>query len=144
MANSFESLENLISATQSQLVAIADIGDIVADSILQFFATEQNIEIINLLLKNGVKIEKIAKKSQKNGFFAQKVCVLTGTLQKFTREQASQIILNQGGSVTNSVSKNTDFVICGENAGSKLEKANSLGVAVLTEDEFYNIIEKEN
>lgn len=138
LARHFGNLESLKNANQESLSKIRDIGDIVASSIVEFFKDEFNLNMINNLLKAGIEITQT--NSKVGGRFEGKTFVLTGTLQKFTRLQASEIIEQNGGNVSSSVSKNTNFVLAGESAGSKLAKAKSFGVKILTEEEFDNML----
>ena len=139
LAKHFKTLKNLRNAKKEELLEINDVGEVVADSIIQFFATEQNNDIISLLLNSGVSVQE-QNNINSVGVFTNKICVLTGTLSKYTREEATVLIQNMGGSVSSSVSKNTDFVIYGENAGSKLGKAQQLGVKTIAESEFYDLL----
>lgn len=137
LAKRFGTLRNIISATFEELIEVKDIGDIVAQSIVDFFKDEKNIVEIEKLKSLGVNIlEQEKLEIDKDNFFFNKKFVLTGTLEKFKRGEATAIIESFGGSVVGSVSKNTDYVLFGADAGSKLEKAKQLNVAVLTESEF--------
>jgi len=140
LAKQFGTLENLMNAKEEDLAQIRDIGEIIAKTIFDFFKEEKNIEEIRALLSKGIKIKEQAKREQTNALFDGKKFVLTGTLTKYTRDQASEIILSLGGETASSVSKNTDYVLAGENAGSKLAKAKSLGIKVISEEEFENMI----
>jgi len=137
LAKKFGTLKNIMSASFDELLEVKDVGDIVAKSILDFFSDEKNKIEIEKLTSFGVKISEQAKTEiDKENFFYNKKFVLTGTLEKYKRGEATAIIESFGGSVVGSVSKNTDYVIFGADAGSKLEKAKQLGVATLTENEF--------
>ena len=137
LAKRFETLDNLMNATYDDLTQIDDIGDVTATNIVEFFRDENNKKEIENLLARGVKINIPEKKNidTTNFFFGKKV-VLTGSLANFSRAQASKIIEDLGGTVAGSVSKNTDVVLVGEDAGSKLAKAQALGIKTITEDEF--------
>lgn len=137
----FKSLDNLINASYEELRNIKDIGDVVAECIINFFKQDKTTEDIKHLFEAGVKINKVEEKLVNNNFF-EKTFVLTGTLASFTRDEATKIIENFGGNVSGSVSKNTYAVIVGENAGSKLDKAKVLGIKVLSEEEFKDLIKK--
>lgn len=141
LAKRYATIEELEQATIEDLVLIDDIGEIMARSIVDHFADEYNLLTINNLLKSGLKID-YGVKEIKNSIFTGKTVVLTGTLNGFTRNEATEILENMGASVSSSVSKNTDFVLAGESAGSKLAKAQSLGVRILTEEEFLAEINK--
>lgn len=138
LAQQFGSLEKVRAATEEELLAIPDIGGIVAASIRAFFDSETGNRLVDRLLEQGVcpTWESVSL----GGEFAGKTVVLTGTLSSMGRQAATELITAHGGKVTGSVSKKTDFVVAGEEAGSKLEKAQKLGVAVLSEDEFLQML----
>lgn len=137
LAKKFGTLENIMSATFEELIEVKDIGDTTAQSLVNFFKDEKNKIEIEKLKSLGVKIYEQEKvKVDKENFFYNKKVVLTGTLEKYKREQATAIIESLGGNVVSNVSKNTDFVLAGADAGSKLEKAKQLGVFILSEKEF--------
>ena len=138
LAKNFKSLQNIISSTKEDLLKINDIGDIVADSILDYFANDKNIAMIDELTRCGVTINDTATIS--SGLLNGLTFVLTGTLAEFSRNDATLLIEKNGGQTASSVSKNTDYVVAGENAGSKLAKANSLGVKVINEQEFKKML----
>lgn len=140
IASKFENIDNLIKATQVEINSIDGLGEIMAESVVMYFNTPQNIELINNLKRHGIAMSFESKvKSQK---LSGKTFVLTGTLENYTRGQASEIIESMGGKVTSSVSKNTDFVLAGEEPGSKFDKANKLGVKVILEDEFERLVKE--
>ena len=138
LANEFETLENLEKATVEELSNIEGIGDIIAQDIYEFFRKPETIQMLKDLKELGIEpappTENISDK------FKGKTFVLTGTLQNMTRDEASEKIKLLGGKTSSSVSKNTSFVIAGEKAGSKLDKAEKLGVIILTEEDFLNMI----
>ncbi|MDD3706126.1 MAG: NAD-dependent DNA ligase LigA [Clostridiaceae bacterium] len=138
LANEFEDINDLFDADYDKLIGISEIGDKMAESIITFFKQEQNLKLINRLQECGVNTKGSKKEIKENGHFNGKTFVLTGALQNFTRDQAKEIIESFGGKVAGSVSKRTDYVLAGEHAGSKLVKANELGVAVIDEDTFRN------
>ncbi len=140
LAKQFGTLENLMNAKEEDLAQIRDIGDVIAKNIFDFFKEGKNIEEIRAILSKGIKIKEQARKEKGNALFEGKKFVLTGTLNKYTRDEASEIIISLGGETASSVSKNTDYVLAGENAGSKLAKAQSFGVKVISEEEFENMI----
>ena len=142
LAKHFGSLNNLMNATVEELSQIDDIGEVIAKNISDFFNDQKNIDEINRLFEKGVKIKEPEKKVTKNSLIDGKKFVLTGTLSKFSRDEASEIIISLGGQTSSSVSKNTDFVLAGESAGSKLAKAQSLGVKVISEEEFLDMIKE--
>jgi DNA ligase (NAD+) len=141
LAKEFESIESLKEAKIERLEKIAEVGPIVAESIINWFKDKENIKILKNLLKQ-IKIE-IPTKSKLvtgNSKIEGKVFVLTGTLAGMSRDEAKEKIRQLGGSVSSSVSTETDFVVAGENPGSKYEKAVELGVKILTEAEFEKML----
>ncbi len=140
LANRFKNMDALIAASMEELVEIHDIGDITAQCIQAFFKEEKNlhlIEVLRLVGCNFVQEESETLQSR----FTNKTVVLTGTLEHYTRNEAKAILESLGANVSGSVSKKTDFVIYGEAAGSKLTKAQSLGVQTMTEEEFVQEVE---
>ena len=135
----FESLENLEKATFEELVSVQDVGDIVARSIIEFFKEERTLKVINELLSLGVN-PHYEKKEVLESPFMGKTVVVTGTLENYSRTSIKEKLESLGAKVSGSVSKKTDFVIAGEAAGSKYDKAKSLGVIILSEEEFENMI----
>ncbi len=138
LAQAFGSLENLEKATPEELVSIRDIGATVAQSIRTFFDNQANIDVIQRMLEAGVT--PTVEKKKVGGRFSGKSFVFTGALTRFTRDEARLLVENEGGSAVGSVSKKTAYVVAGEDAGSKLTKARELGVTVLTEDEFLELL----
>ena len=139
LANAFGSIENLERATEEELLSIREIGPQVAQSIRTFFHNPKNIEVIGRMLKAGVSPS--AEEKKVGGRFTGKTFVFTGALTRFTRDEAKRMVEGEGGHAAGSVSKKTDFVVAGAEAGSKLDKARQLGVRVLTEDEFLEMLE---
>ncbi len=139
----FPSLEALKGATFEQLITIDDIGEAIANSVIQYFSTEYASSLIEKLHELGIKTSIDQKESKTSPLFEGKTFVLTGKLETFTREDAALIIESLGGKVSGSVSKKTDYVLAGSDAGSKLEKANSLGVKVIDEMAFKEMIPNE-
>ena len=140
LVNHFGSIEKISKATLDELRKVTDIGEVTAKNIFDFFRDEENLKIIDELKNSGLpmEIENIAQESNSN--IAGKTFVLTGALANYTRDAASKLIEERGGVVKSSVSKATDFVIVGEKAGSKLKKAQELGIKILSEDEFETLI----
>ncbi|MEO0084085.1 MAG: NAD-dependent DNA ligase LigA [candidate division WOR-3 bacterium] len=139
LISAFPSIDKLQQAKFEEIANIMGIGPTVAESIINFFSDKENIRLIERLKKVGLKFsEDISTKAKKP--LANKTFVLTGALKNYTREQASEIIINLGGNVSSSVSKNTDYVLVGENPGSKYDKAKALGVKIITEQEFIKMI----
>jgi len=134
LANAFGTLEKVAAATQEELVALPDIGDIVAQSVVEFFSFEENRQMIDRLLAIGVKPKESAGKAE--GVFTGMSIVVTGTLPSLGRKDAEELIRQNGGTAASSVSKKTAFVVAGEAAGSKLTKAQTLGIEVIDEEEF--------
>ena len=139
LARKFKTLENLANADFDTLSQINDIGPIVANSIVEFFSQEQTKDLIERLKGYGVNMEDESKENEDNRFEGL-TFVLTGSLESFTRDEAGNIIEEFGGKVSGSVSKKTSYVLAGEDAGSKLTKAQSLGVKVISEEEFKDMI----
>ena len=136
----FGSLDSLMQADEDELIALDDVGGIVAASITEFFADEDNQAFVRRLLACGVK-PQIHQEEAAGELFAGMTFVLTGTLPTLTRAQAEEMIRKNGGKATGSVSKKTSVVLAGESAGSKLEKAQKLGVRIMDEAEFLAAIE---
>lgn len=140
LAKTFKTLNNFMSADYDTLVSVSDVGEITAKTISDYFSDEYNVNEVKELLAVGVKINEV--KSVSGGIFSGKKFVLTGTLPTYSRDEASKIIVENGGETASSVSKKTDYVLYGEAAGSKLEKARELGVKLITEEEFMNMLKK--
>ncbi|MDG0873658.1 NAD-dependent DNA ligase LigA [Paenibacillus thiaminolyticus] len=136
LAEHFGTLEGVMNATREELISVPDVGDIVADSIVSFFEDEVNKTSVKRLLEFGVRPQPIErpKPVSTDSFFYGKTVVLTGTLHLMTREEATAKLEACGAKVTGSVSKKTDLVIAGEKAGSKLAKAEQLGIPVITDE----------
>lgn len=139
LAQHFRSLDALMNASEEELLTVEEVGPTVAQSIRSFFQDERNRELIHRLLKAGVVIEAPAQQAIFSPVVG-KTFVFTGTLKSFTRSQAEALVKSAGGRVSASVSRKTDYVIAGEDAGSKLERARALGVPVLSEEEFQKLI----
>ena len=138
LSKQFNNLDNLANASVENLSEVEEIGPIVANSIKEFFEQQQTKDLISRLKKAGVNTER-QKGENEDDRFAGKTFVLTGSLEKYSREEASNIIEKFGGKTSSSVSKKTSYVLAGEDAGSKLIKAQSLGVAIITETDFENM-----
>ena len=119
-----------------ELSSIPDIGGIIAQSIVDYFNTQKSINLINKLKQNNINTNYIGKEKNINELFLDKTFVLTGTLEKMSRNEAKDLIETLGGKNTSSVSKKTDVVIVGSNPGSKYQKAKDLGIEIWTEEEF--------
>lgn len=140
LADEFETLEKLIGSKYDQLIRVPDIGDIVANSILEFFQDEKILDSIKKLLSEGINIKYEHEEIKEETIFTEKTVVITGTIEGFSRSQAEAIIKKMGGKTTGSVSKKTDYVIVGEDAGSKAEKARKLGIKIITGEDFLDKI----
>jgi len=139
LAKRFKSIEGLMNATLQELTETEDVGEITAKSIFEFFKQEQTKDLIEKLKTANVNMQSNQDNILDNRFEG-KTFVLTGSLQEFTRDEASKIIENYGGKTSSSVSKKTDYVLAGEEAGSKLVKAEQLGIKIITEQEFKEMI----
>lgn len=139
LAKKYKSIDNLINASLESLVMTDDVGEITADNIYTFFKQEQTIDIIQKLKQAGVNMENKEEEVLDNRFYG-KTFVLTGALEKYSRNEASDLIEKFGGKTSSSVSKKTDYVLAGEDAGSKLTKAQELGVTIISEEEFEKMI----
>lgn len=138
LATAFGNLDTLMNASLEELTAVPDVGGITAQNIVDWFAQPQAREMVERLRQAGVNFE--SKRMVFDSRFAGKIFVLTGALSKFTREEATEKIELFGGKASGSVSKKTSYVVVGENAGSKERKARELGIPILTEDEFLEMI----
>jgi len=144
IADRFRSIDGIRAASEEELVAVPEIGPKIAESILSFFRNERNLEIVGKLGEAGLNVEVDVPDVPEGGAedgadsqaLADKIFVITGTLSRYTRDEMSTQITAAGGRVTSSVSKKTDYLVYGENAGSKLKKAQSLGVRSLNEEEI--------
>ena len=139
LARKFRTMDNLMNVSIEELSVQNDVGEITAKSIYEFFREEQSIDLINKLKLAGVNMESLEEENTDNRFEG-KTFVLTGALSKYSRDEASDIIEKLGGKTSGSVSKKTSYVLAGEDAGSKLTKAQNLGVTVITEEEFEEMI----
>lgn len=146
LAEHFGDLETLSKSDYESIIALDTIGDIIADSVVTYFSNEEVHELMNELKQAGVNFEykelRNAQLQEVESPFKEKTVVLTGKLTRFTREEAKETIENLGGKVTGSVSKKTDIVVAGEDAGSKLTKAQELGIEVWTEDQMADALAK--
>ena len=141
LAKIYKSLDNLMNATLEDLSNQNDVGEITAKSIYEFFRQEQTIDLINKLKVAGVNTILLEEETSDNRFEG-KTFVLTGTLEKYTRDEASDIIEKFGGKTSSSVSKKTSYVLAGQEAGSKLIKAQNLGVEIITEQQFEEMVKE--
>jgi len=137
LAQHFGTLEKIISATEDDLKSVAEVGPVVAKSIVEFFTSPRQKKLIDKFKQVGIKITHEEKPT---GIWSEQTAVVTGTLAGLTREQAKQVIRSFGGSVSETVSKATSFVVVGENPGSKYDQAKKLGIKILNEAEFIKLI----
>lgn len=141
LARFYKNIDRLMSESEENLLKISDIGEVCAASIYKYFHDEENIKLIEELKQLGLNMNYLGSETiNENNYFYNKKIVLTGTLSKYGRKEATEILENLGAHVSSSVSKVTDLVIYGEEAGSKLDKANKLNVRVMNEDEFLDIL----
>lgn len=142
LTDNFNSIDELINSSEEEILSVHEIGPRISESVKKYLGDKHNLQIIKKLKTYGLNFES-EKKEIKQNFFKDKTFVLTGTLSNFSRDDAGDRITKLGGKVTSSVSNNTDFLVVGENAGSKLDKANKLGIKILNEDDFIKLL-KEN
>lgn len=143
LAKRYLELEKFFELSEEELMQIPDVGPIVAHSIFEYFHNESNIEMINSLKEKGLNFSYLGKvEINTNSPFYGKTCVLTGTLSKYGRKEATEILENLGAKVAGSVSAKTNYVIYGEEAGSKLDKAHALGITTINEEEFEELLQK--
>ncbi len=144
LAQEFGNIDDLMNASTERLAQVDGIGPVLAESIARFFHSSAGRKVIEDLRAHGVKLTEDRKRKPKAGRtdLTGKTFVVTGTLSRYSREEIERLIKDLGGKATGSVSKKTDYVVAGDKAGSKLEKARQLGVAVLTEQEFDALIGK--
>ena len=137
----FGSIDNLIKAKPEEIEEVHEIGPSVSESLKRFFSIEKNIETINKLKKAGLNFVE-EKSAPVSNVLEGKTFVITGTLS-ISRDEMKDKIINFGGKVSGSVSKKTDYVLAGENAGSKLENAQKLGVKIISEEDFSQLVENK-
>ncbi len=143
LALHFVNLDEVMSASREQLLELPDFGETVAGSLIEFFSKEKNKKLAAELKEIGVNVLSLSNQKKKDDRFAGKTFVLTGTLPSMTREEATEKIEMYGGKVSSSVSKKTSYVLAGEEAGSKLVKAESLGITILSEDVFLDMVKEQ-
>jgi len=138
LSKNFSNFQNLKEADKKKLLSIKEIGPEVADSIVSFFKEKKNQKLIKKLFDNGIEYKKVNKK--KADKLSGKTFVFTGTLKKFDRREAKEMVESLGGKASSSVNSNTDHVVAGENPGSKYDKAKKLGIKIISEEEFEKLI----
>jgi DNA ligase (NAD+) len=142
LADHFGTLDEIVAQSEEQLAVVNEIGPVIARSVHQYFASPIGQKIVAELRELGLNFgEPVTRKKEAVGVLAGKTVVVTGTLQQFTREQIQELIHVHGGKPASSISKKTHYLVAGENAGTKLDKARELGVQVLTEAEFLELVE---
>jgi len=143
LVKQFKNIENIIKTNKEELIKIRDVGENIAISILSFFSDEKNIQLINTLNNHNLQFE--TKENDINSNFSKKLdgktILVTGALQNYSRNSIKEEIEKHGGKIASSVSKNVDFLLAGENAGSKLEKSQELGIKIITETEFLEMLQ---
>jgi DNA ligase (NAD+) len=140
LASNFLSLDKLMSASEEEINNIENIGPVVAKSVYDYFRQKDNLKFIAKLQKNGVQVKNQEARS-KNQKLSGKTFVITGTLETMSQDEAKKKIKELGGKVTESVSKQTSYVVVGSEPGSKKDKAVKLGVSILNEQEFIKLFE---
>ncbi len=140
LANKYKHIDNLINASIDELKDVNDIGPILANNIVNYFNDQENIDLINKLKIKGINMEYISTSNNNYSEFNNKKIVITGVLNNLTRNEITKIIEDSGGQTSNTVSKNTDIVIVGDNPGSKYEKAQELKIAIMSEEDLLKII----
>jgi DNA ligase (NAD+) len=143
LASHYKNLESLASASLEELIQIEDVGPKVAESIVFFFSQPENTGLMNILKKYGLNFSYKEEKREGENPLGGQLFVLTGKLSSLSREQATEMIEDLGGTVTSSVSRKTTYVVTGDSPGSKLEKAKRLGVPTLKEKELLKLVEKD-
>ena len=145
LMNKFKSIDNIVKASFEELVDTSDVGEITAQNIIDYFKNEDNLKEYNILKEHGINILCYNKGEAEDNFFKGKKFVLTGTLSTSGRDAMTKRLEELGAISASSVSKATDLVIAGENAGSKLTKAQNLGIRIILEDELLELLkEAEN
>ncbi|MDF5361704.1 helix-hairpin-helix domain-containing protein, partial [Vibrio parahaemolyticus] len=141
LALNFKSLDRLMKANYEELISIKDIGDVVARNIIEFFNDDKIKTSLYNILKKGIEIQEL-EENKKETILSGKKVVITGSFESFKRSELSEILKEMGCEVNNSVSNKTDYLIVGSDPGSKLDKAQSLGINILNEEEIKKIIEE--
>lgn len=144
LMNHFKSIHRLMEASYEELIKVKDMGDISAGAVVEFFRNPDNLNILSRLEQAGVNFEKTDEQEEGSEVLSGLTFVITGTLPSMSRPQMEEIVKKHGGKVSGSVSKNTDYLIVGENAGSKLTKAQQLGIKILSEEELLKMLESKD
>lgn len=144
LASKFKTLDQLMNAKYVQLININDVGETLCESILHYFKQEEQLELIEKLKDFGLNMTYLKEVVvESNSIFSNKTVVVTGTLEKYNRQQIKELLSTAGANVTGSISKKTDYLVCGKDAGSKLEKAQKLGVKILSEEDVERMMADE-
>ncbi len=143
LTQKFPTIDFLRRATVEELAAVHEIGDVIAESVHDWLASDYGMQVIDRLMSAGVNMEVLETNDVRDGSLSGKTVVVTGTLESFTRQEAEEAIRRAGGKSTSSVSKNTDYVISGNEAGSKLAKAKKLGITILNNNQFKELLNKK-
>ena len=143
LANKFKNIEKLFAISEEEIISIEGFGKTLAQNIVDYFSLSRTRDIINRLILAGVNTIQEIKKEEDNKLSDQ-IFVLTGTLSNFSREEVKSLIKSMGGKILDTISKNTTYLLTGENPGSKIAKAEKLGISILTEEEFMKLIENKN
>jgi DNA ligase (NAD+) len=141
LAQAFGSMEKLMEADEAALLAVPDFGPVASQAVLDYFSQKQSRKLVERLKALGVNTLLLAEEKPQDGSLAAKTFVFTGELASFTREEAEALVRKKGGKASGSVSAKTSFVVAGQEAGSKLDKAKKLGVKVLSEEEFKKLVQ---
>ena len=139
LAKAFKNIDNLQNATYEELIEIDDMGEIMAQSVFEFFNQTQTKDLIEKFKLYGINMQ-VEENAETDNRFEGKIFVLTGGLENFSRKEAEEIIEKLGGKTSSSVSKKTTYVLAGEDSGSKLLKAQKLGIEIINEQDFINMI----
>ena len=140
LSKKYLSIDKLVSASVEDLISISDVGEVIANSLVDYFGNEDNVKLIDRLRERGVNTSYFGSGEVVDSFFNGKTFVLTGTLNLITRNDASKVIEDKGGKVTSSVTKKTDYVVVGDNPGSKYDKGINLGIEIINEEKFMDLI----
>ena len=138
LAEKYKSISNLEKAEYNDIIELKDIGPVAAINIYNFFNEKSNIDIIHSILRSGLTFK--ARGSQTSNLLSNEVYVITGKLKNISRNKLEEIIIENGGIVSNSITKKTFALVAGIDPGSKLEKANKLGIKIISDDEFFKIL----
>ena len=143
LTQKFPTIDFLRRATVEELAAVHEIGDVIAESVHDWLASDYGMQVIDRLMSAGVNMEVLETNDVRDGSLSGKTVVVTGTLESFTRQEAEEAIQRAGGKPTSSVSNNTDYVISGNESGSKLAKAKKLGITILNNNQFKELLNKK-